>query len=106
MMKYLNGQRPAIMQGLILAILIFAFVYFAVVTTQQNVLLQGEARAAARTETALCVLKEDLVTRNDASIAFLKDHPHGIPGIPVEQIQQSIDNQERTILALSLLECP
>ena len=83
-----------------------AFIYFAWATSQQNVILTQQARRADRAERALCILRSDLQTRVDTSIAFLKEHPDGIPGIPAATLQQSIDNQQRTILALQLLECP
>jgi len=82
-----------------------AFVYFAWATAQQNVILARQAQAADRTEQALCILRDDLQTRVDAAQAFLKANPDGIPGIPAQQIQDSIDNQQRTILALQLLDC-
>ncbi len=83
-----------------------AFIYFAAVTAQQNALLSEQVNAAHRTETALCILREDLEIRAQTSRQFLIDNPDGIPGISAEALQNSIDNQERTITALALLECP
>lgn len=54
---------------------------------------------------ALCTLKGDLVVRVQAAEQFLKDHPDGLHGISAESIQQSIDNQQRTINSLSQLNC-
>lgn len=94
-----------IVGALTLAAVIGAFVYFAWATGEQNTVLAQQAEAADRTEQALCVLRDDLQIRVDAAVQFLKDNPDGIPGIPPQQIQDSIDNQQRTILALSLLHC-
>lgn len=63
------------------------------------------AEIAFSTNHALCVLRADLEQRVADSERFLEQHPDGIPGIPAEQIQQSIDNQQRTIEALADLRC-
>lgn len=63
------------------------------------------ATVALSTNHALCVLRSDLEQRVADSTQFLVDHPEGIPGIPIETIKQSIDNQKRTIDALSDLRC-
>lgn len=88
-----------------LAAIVLAFVYFAWATAQQNVILARQAEAADRTEQALCILRADLEARVATSQQFLADHPNGIPGISTSDLQQSIDNQTRTVLALQLLEC-
>lgn len=54
---------------------------------------------------ALCTFTQDLQTRVDDSKQFLVDHPDGIQGISAASIQQSIDNQERTLDSLSKLDC-
>lgn len=88
-----------------LAVVVMAFVYFAVVTAQQNTVLARQNESSLRTEHALCILRADLQQRAESTEAFLKANPGGIPGIPAEQLQQSIDNQLRTVNALQLLEC-
>lgn len=56
-------------------------------------------------QTALCALRSDLQTRIVGSEAFLEDHPNGAFGSTAEEIQVSIDNQRRTVTALSGLSC-
>lgn len=63
------------------------------------------AEVANNTNAALCTLRSDLEQRIDDSRQFLEDHPNGIPGISAADIQQGITNQQRTIDALSTLEC-
>lgn len=60
---------------------------------------------SAKTHRALCTLQRDLQQRVDSGNAFLRAHPHGIPGIPVATIRTSIEGQQRTITALSGLGC-
>lgn len=64
------------------------------------------ARAeAASTHNSLCTFRADLEKRADQSQAFLDDHPEGFPGIPAPVIQNSIDNQRRTLDSLRSLNC-
>lgn len=62
-----------------------------------------------RAESALCVLRGDLVTRAENSRKYLDDldlhKREPIPGISRADIVQSIANQQRTIDALSGLNC-
>jgi hypothetical protein len=55
---------------------------------------------------SLCELRSDLERRVASSKQFLRDNPHGIPGIPAKQIRDSINNQSRTIRSLNSLSCP
>lgn len=71
----------------------------SVVTDQVN------ANQQANTE-ALCALRADLQARVNSSTDFLAKHPHGVSGISAATIQASIDNELRTIHALSPLVCP
>lgn len=54
---------------------------------------------------ALCALRDDLNRRVDSGLAFLRTHPHGIPGISAGSIRQSLNGQERTIIALRPVVC-
>lgn len=54
---------------------------------------------------ALCALRVDLQKRVANSQTFLKENPEGIPGISVRIVQDGIENQQRTISALSGLSC-
>jgi hypothetical protein len=60
---------------------------------------------AGVTTAALCALRSDLERRIASSQAFLREHPDGIPGIPARTIRDGIKNQERTIRALSRIDC-
>lgn len=65
-----------------------------------------QTRSAADKNTrALCALRHDLKQRADSSAAFLVEHPNGVPDIPAKIIQDGIDNQRRTIKALSIISC-
>jgi hypothetical protein len=76
-----------------------SFVALAVVILQVNAL-------AARTTDSLCALRSDLERRVETSRQFLEENPHGIPGITPAYLRTSIENQERTVEALSDLDCP
>lgn len=60
---------------------------------------------AENTNDSLCALRADVEARVEGSKAFLVEHPQGISGITPAVIQQGIDNQERTIVALGDLDC-
>lgn len=62
-------------------------------------------RVTVNTTRSLCTLRTDLERRVDASARFLADHPDGIAGISAVAIQQSIENQQRTVDALANLNC-
>lgn len=63
------------------------------------------AEKGEEAQTALCVFKADLETRVDASRKFLLENPDGIPGISAGVIRNGIDNQQKTIDSLDLLDC-
>lgn len=60
---------------------------------------------ASTTNSSLCVLRADLEQRVESARDFIEKHPQGFEGVSVEDIQVSIDNQVRTINALSPLDC-
>lgn len=62
--------------------------------------------ASNRTDKALCTFVADLERRVESSQEFLDRHPGGIPGISGLEIRRSIENQKRTLKALSGLNCP
>jgi hypothetical protein len=55
---------------------------------------------------AICALRQDLVQRVTSSKQFLREHPAGIPGVPLAVIESGIRNQEATVKALASLTCP
>jgi uncharacterized protein HemX len=63
-------------------------------------------RETHRTTTALCALRGDLERRVEDSRRFLEENPHGIPGVTAASVRLSIQNQEKTIGTLSIVECP
>lgn len=63
------------------------------------------SRDTQQTRFALCALRTDLEVRVTSGQVFLAEHPHGIPGVPVQSIRDGIANQQRTIAALSDLDC-
>lgn len=63
-------------------------------------------RLATSTTQALCTLRADVEKRVASGNAFLKAHPHGFAGISGPALRVSINNSERTALALSSLVCP
>lgn len=60
---------------------------------------------ADQSTSALCALRRDLEKRVDSSRQFLREHPHGIPGISAKTIRDGLSNQQRTIRALRGLSC-
>lgn len=67
--------------------------------------LQGQARSGQTTE-ALCALRSDLQARVEGSRRFLRDHPDGFLGVSAKEIRDAAANQQRTIAALSGIDCP
>ena len=82
-----------------------AFVALAVAFVVQGVLLNRLIDRNAAALVALCTLRYDLDLRISTSQAFLAEHPHGIPGIPLSVIEQGLANSIRTRAALNVLDC-
>lgn len=89
----LRQIRRALLGAYALIALLYAVAVFGFLANQRAV-------------DSLCTLRTDLQTRVDAGNQFLADHPRGIPGIPAKQFRTSLDNQQRTVSALSGLSCP
>lgn len=62
-------------------------------------------RSTTRNTDALCTFRGDLEKRVASTNDFLKKHPEGFAGIPAVTLKASADQQQRTILALSDLNC-
>lgn len=58
------------------------------------------------TNDALCTLRGDLEARAAQTRNYLDEHPNGFPGIPAAALRKNLADQERTIEALSSLNCP
>lgn len=79
------------------------YVVLAVIVGAGFWLEHRQSAQGAKAHTALCAFREDLRGRLkdvQASIRtseqFLRDHPAGIPGVPVELLRQSIADKKRT----------
>jgi hypothetical protein len=68
-----------------------------------NKRLTVQAKQGENAHIAFCTLYDDLRTRVKTSRQFLVDHPKGIPGIPASVIRNGIDNQQKTVDALSVV---
>jgi hypothetical protein len=91
------------------AVLILCIAFAAVVAANAFYILPRLTRQAdenTRASVALCALRVDLQRRVAAAKNFLAEHPNGIPGIPARTFRDGIDNQQRTISALTVLRCP
>jgi hypothetical protein len=104
----IGGELKRTLKWLVIATIILylalvgvGFVGWVSASHQRNDL----KKATENINSTLCILRGDLETRVAASRQFLLDHPQGISGISVAILQQSIDTQQRTIDALSGLEC-
>lgn len=85
------------LRGLVIATVVLAVVLLgSVVWVYVNANVTGDA---------LCALRGDLERRVETSKDFLVEHPKGIPGISAQTIKQGLANQQRTITALSGLNC-
>lgn len=60
---------------------------------------------AHNAHTALCALRADVERRAASTRVFLREHPEGIPGIPVATLRASEETAMRTVRALSMLDC-
>jgi len=95
-------------KGLKIAIAAFVLSVFltALVLGLGIYVLTDKTDEGSETHEAVCALTADLESRTEGTRLFLKDHPHGIPGIPASSLRESLHNQERTIDALSVVSCP
>jgi hypothetical protein len=64
-----------------------------------------QVRSNTGTTVAVCALRADLKRRVTAGVKFLQTHPNGVLGVKARDIRESIDAQQRTIAALSALDC-
>lgn len=64
-------------------------------------------KVADQNRQAVCNLRTDLSERVHSSEKFITEHPAAIEklGFTVTQVQKEIDNQNRTLMALSVVSC-
>lgn len=69
--------------------------------------LERQSDQNANALAALCAFKDDLERRVKATEEFLREHPGGIPGVPIATLLESLANQKLTIktLAPHLTDC-
>lgn len=67
----------------------------------------GAAFTANQNREAACALRQDVQVRVDEGKQFLIDHPRGLPklGFSRADLEQNLENQERTVDALGGLIC-
>ena len=91
---------------LLVQILIFAAIVGGLWYNQHR----GLAAVATETRDALCTFRADIQRRYDDGTAFVEDIKAGkrppFPGFTIQELEQSLENQARTLDALSTLNCP
>jgi hypothetical protein len=94
-------------KGLRIAVAAFALSVFLFVAGIGGAvwLLTAKSSEGVETHEAICALSADLEARTQASRVFLREHPHGAFGVPAATIRESVENQERSIDALSVVAC-
>lgn len=92
---------------IVAAFLAMCLVFVAAVSVLSYVIdsNRGLARDGKEAHDAICVLKADYRERIREGVAFLREHPDGIPGIKVGVIKQSVKNQRQTLHALGKVRC-
>lgn len=105
------GRYQSLVVGGLAFIVVFAVTVMGIMLWQAYRMGQQAERiehVAVTTHNALCTLRADLVERNTAARAFLRDNPAGFAGIPGSTIQSSIDARQATLDALAAggLRCP
>lgn len=90
-----------ILAGLIVAMFL-VFGFFGVLEHRRTDRL---ARQGAQAHDAICTMRADLERRVDAMEQYLQEHPEGFAGIPVAALRKSLEDQKRTIRALSKIRC-
>jgi hypothetical protein len=58
------------------------------------------------TTTALCILRDDMEARVNATLTFLAKHPTGAFGLTAAEIAASVAGDQHTVTALASLNCP
>jgi hypothetical protein len=82
-------------------VVVYVFLNARHTTNNLRAISQRNATAVA----GLCALKLDLAVRVASSEEFLRQHPEGIPGVPVSVIRSGIVNQRHTLDALAVVKC-
>jgi hypothetical protein len=78
------------------------------VNARDNAQTQAQLAAIANeTHSALCTFKDDIAARLENTKTYLKAHPgpEPIEGITRADLKRSLDAQQRTLDALSILNC-
>lgn len=104
---WIDRNPKVIVTAALIAFLAFVGLIVTDITVnhQQNHRLNRLAAAGKNAHDALCVFRTDLERRVEASREFLREHPGGIAGIDRDTFVSSINNQQQTLDALSVLRC-
>jgi len=86
-------------------VIIAMFLSFGVFGYFQQRRTDELARQGAQAHDAICVFRADLERRVETTKRYLDTHPDGFAGVPVETIQKSLTDQERTIRSLASIKC-
>jgi hypothetical protein len=100
MPEHESDTAMALRKTLRMLVVSTVILYLVLIGLSVKIYLDGR-----ETNEALCTFRVDLITRVTQSITFLSEHPKGAPGIPVKTIVDGVNNQVRTINALSGLRC-
>lgn len=95
-------------KGLKIAVAAFvlSLALFGLVVAGGIYLSVTQSAEGKETHEAICALVSDLEQRTDSTRNFLGTHPHGYPGLATRsQVRESLQNQERTLEALSVISC-
>lgn len=94
-------------KGIRIAVAAFAMSVFLFVAMAGGTvyLLTAKSNESTETHEAICALSSDLEQRTEGSRDFLRKHPNGAFGFSASSIRESVLNQERTIDALSIVNC-
>ncbi len=93
-------------QRLLLKTVMFLLL-IGVIWYNQHQGLVHQAKAGEVAHDALCVFKQDLQNRHDATVKFLNENPGDfvLGNVPRQTLVTSADNQQKTIDSLAELEC-
>lgn len=81
------------------------YALLAVVIVVGFLYLRGASQENATARAGLCALRLDIERRVASSEDFLRQNPHGIPGIPAALIEKGIRDQKRTLVVLNVVKC-
>src|SRR6266576_2955938 len=100
--RWKHVPKFSLMGGLALGLVVLLFAF--TLSSLRSVTDRVDRYQRTNTK-SLCALRSDLQRRVRSGERFLIAHPQGLPGVPAATIQQGLDNERRTVQALSPLTC-